>query len=189
MRTWHHIITARIGLKEGVRVYLLDKQELKQYFKDYQDLSDKLDYANWKTIFDNPKRPYNKILNDDVYVCPEGLKDRLYEHGYIDCCFDVTDLLLDLIIVGEKAFNNTVRIIAAIMISGLVIEDKPIVYWSVDDIRKYAKLYFNDDPVNLQNDAVKYALCDRIFIKSDRGYSLDVKLIAQMTYNVKPKLF
>lgn len=165
-------------------MYLLDKRELNQQFKDYRDLSDKLEYENWRTIFDNPKRPYNKILDDNVFVCPDGLKDRLYEHRYKNCCFDVTDLLLNLIIVGEKAFSNPVRIVAAIMIRGLVIEDDPIVYWSVDDIRKYAKISFNDDPVILHNDAVNAALKDMIFIASDECYSLDVKQLAQMTYTV-----
>ena len=166
-------------------MYLLDKTEIKRQFKTYEDLSDKLEYENWKDIFDNPRKSYNKILDDNVYVCPEGLKDRLSEFGFNNCCFDVTDLLLDLIIVGEKAFNNTVRIIAAIMIRGLVMEDDPIVYWSVDDIRQYARLYFNEDPVILQRDALNNALKDQIFSTSEKGYSLKVKQLAQMTYNVK----
>ena len=73
------------------------------------------------------------------------------------------------------------------MIRGLTLEDEPIAYWSIDDIRKYAQRYFDGDPVYLHKDAVNEALKDTVFIdEGDKGYSLNVEQLAQMTYNVKP---
>ena len=168
-------------------MYILDKNELKRHFKSYDNLADEL-YEGPGSFSKN--KPEYKILDEGVYICPDSVALRLKsKKKYSKCCYDLTDLLLNMIMLGNRKTTHPQRIIIALMLKSLISKN-PKDSWTIDEVKQNIWSIIEDEDITFQRQSIEASLNDTIYfhcfeVGDENRYSLKIGALAQMTRNVK----
>lgn len=155
-------------------MYILNKEELKKQFDDYNCLAVALDYNN-DSVFRDDRG--GKILDDNTVLCPENLKKKFDEKGYSDIYYTVDErILINAMIYGKFVLaNDVMRVVVGLMLEGFT-RKPPKIYWTLEELVEASEYRIYKKSVeNLLTIGEGSA-----YFQSQNGkYSLNVKALTQ----------
>lgn len=173
LMSMRHITTYE---KLGVDKYMhiLNKNKLKETFRNYTDMAVALGYKSTSSFRGDRKNRYD-VLSDDVIMCPEKLRKRFDKYGYEELYYTVDErILINAMIYGKFVIaNDVMRVVVGLMLDGLT-KTPPKVFWSFSDLRQASEYKINER-------SIEKIITDReskvyFEIKEETGeYSLNVR--------------
>lgn len=154
-------------------MYILNKEELKNEFSDYEDLALKLGYKN-SSIFREDRGA--KILDEGTVICPNNIKKAFDKQNYKNLYWTVDErILINSMIRGKFVMiNDVMRVVVGLMLDGLT--KKPAkIDWTINELVESSELRINGKNIEniITGEGKEFFICNQ----DTKRYSLNIEML------------